>query len=114
MRSSLRPFNKQAVSSAKERAGNLHPLFLNDGLGRFNSNSAAQLGADKSATQHRRGDSTAQRGSNNSAAQLGSGLNANAGAQLDNDTQATSAPPVNSDTNTPEQAATTDAKTGAK
>ena len=80
----------------------------------INSNSAAQLGPDQSATPLRSGDSTAQHGSDNSAAQMGSGLNANPGAQLNNETQATSAPPADSDGNTPEQSDTTRTDTGAK
>ena len=75
-----------------------------------NSNSAAQLGTDKSPTQHRIGDSTAQRGTNNSAAQMGSGVNANPGAQLDNETQPTSTPPVDSDSNAPETPVPTDSR----
>jgi hypothetical protein len=39
---------------------------------------------------------------------MGSGVNANAAAQLNNETQATSAPPVDSDSNTPERPRTTD------
>lgn len=62
----------------------------------INSNSPSQLG-NESATPQRTGDSTTQNGSDDAAAQLGSGVNENASAQLNNDTQATSAPPANSD-----------------
>jgi len=79
-----------------------------------NANSAAQLGPDQSAAPHRPGDLTAQHGSDNSAAQLGSGSNGNPGAQLNNETQATSAPLVDSDANTPEQPVTTRTDTGSK
>ena len=79
-----------------------------------NKNSAAQLGPGQSAAPLRSGDSTAQRGSDNAAAQLGSGSNGNPGAQLNNETQATSAPPVDSDGNTPEQPVTTRTDTGTK
>jgi hypothetical protein len=74
----------------------------------INNNSAAQLGPSQSATPRRSGDSTAQHGSTNPPAQMGSGVNANAAAQLNNETQATSAPPVDSDSNTPERPRTTD------
>ena len=80
----------------------------------INSNSAAQLGPNQSAVPHRSGDSTVQHGSDNSAAQLGSGSNGNPGAQLNNETQATSAPPVDSDSNTAEQPVTTRTDTGIK
>ena len=80
----------------------------------INSNSAAQLGPNQSAVPHRSGDSTAQHGSDNSAAQLGSGSNGNPGAQLNNETQATSAPPVDSDNNTAEQPVPTRTHTGIK
>jgi hypothetical protein len=80
----------------------------------INSNSGAQLGAAGSATPDRSGDSASLPSSNNSAAQMGSGLNANPGAQLNNDTQTTSAPPVDSDANTPEQAITTPTAPGTK
>lgn len=66
----------------------------------INSNSASQLGKE-SATPHRAGDSTTQYGSVNPAAQMGTGLNDNAAAQLTNDTQATSAPLVDSNSNKP-------------
>lgn len=79
-----------------------------------NANSAAQLGPDQSAVPRRSGDLTAQHGSDNSAAQLGTGLNGNPGAQLNNETQATSAPPVDSAGNTPEQPVTTRTDTGTK
>lgn len=69
----------------------------------LDSNSAAQLGWDKSSAQQRRGDSSARHGSDNSAAQMGSGVNANPGAQLDNETPATSTPPADSDRGTAEQ-----------
>jgi hypothetical protein len=80
----------------------------------INSNSAAQLGPNQSAVPHRSGDSTALHGSDNSAAQLGSGSNGNPGAQLNKETQATSAPPVDSDSNTGEQPVTTRTDTGIK
>ena len=78
----------------------------------INRNPAAQL--DQSATPRRSGDSTAQHGSNNAAAQLGSGLNANAAAQLNNEIQATPSPPVDSDSNTPEAATPKDTDKGTK
>src|SRR5689334_7299771 len=68
-----------------------------------NSNSAAQLGPVQSATPQRKGDSSAQRGSDNAAAQMGSSVNANAGAQLNNEPRATSAPPADADSNTAAQ-----------
>ena len=63
-------------------------------------NSAAQLGPGRSAAPQRKGDSSVQHGTDNAAAQLGSSLNANPGAQLNNDTQGTSTPPADSDDNT--------------
>jgi hypothetical protein len=47
-------------------------------------------------------------------AQLGNGLNGNPGAQLNNEARATSAPPVDSDSNTAEQPITTRTDTGTK
>jgi hypothetical protein len=81
-----------------------------------NGNPAAQLGPGGSTTPQRSGDSTAQHGSNNSSAQMGSGLNANSGAQLNNDPQATSAPPVDWDGNAPKQPVRghTETNTGSK
>ena len=78
----------------------------------IDSNSAAQLGWDKSAMPQRKGDSPSQRGGDNTAAQMGSGVNANPAAQLNNETQETSAPPTDSDVDTTEQSPKSGPDTG--
>jgi hypothetical protein len=60
---------------------------------------ACPIGPVQSATPLRKGDSFPQRGSDNAAAQMASSVNINPGPQLSNDTPATSAPPVDADSN---------------
>ena len=83
----------------------------NDQASTSTDNSAAQLGPAGSATQRRSGASIAQKGTDNTAAQMGNGVNGNAAAQLNNDTEATSAPPADSDDNSPKASQRTDTRT---